>query len=65
MMNFLSSLKIEEIDVDFLIFLSGGDARIMLNILEAAITQEIEHQPINIGKEVLENVIQKEKYLVR
>ncbi len=35
----------------------------MLNILEAAITQEIEHQPINIGKEVLENVIQKKNTL--
>ena len=61
--EFLSSLKINEIDVDFLIFLSGGDARIMLNILEAAITQEIENQPINISKEVLENVIQKKNIL--
>ena len=61
--EFLSSLKINEIDVDFLIFLSGGDARIMLNILEAAITQEIENQPINISKEVLENVLQKKNIL--
>jgi putative ATPase len=61
--EFLSSLNISEIDVDFLIFLSGGDARIMLNILEAAITQEIDHQPINISKEVLENVIQKKNIL--
>lgn len=61
--EFLSSLKINEIDVEFLIFLSGGDARIMLNILEAAITQEIENQPINISKEVLENVIQKKNIL--
>jgi putative ATPase len=61
--NFLSSLQIKEIDTDFLIYLSGGDARIMLNILEAAITQEIENQPINIGKEILENVIQKKNIL--
>ena len=61
--EFLSTLKIKEIDVDFLIFLSGGDARVMLNILEAAITQEIEQQPINIDKEVLENVIQKKNTL--
>lgn len=61
--DFLSSIKIEEIDIDFLIFLSGGDARIMLNIFEAAITQEIEHEPIIIGKEVLENVIQKKNTL--
>jgi len=61
--EFLSTLKINEIDVDFLIFLSGGDARVMLNILEAAITQEIEHQPININKAVLENVIQKKNTL--
>ena len=61
--DFLSSLKINEIDVDFLIFLSGGDARVMLNILEAAITQEIEHQPINVSKALLENVIQKKNIL--
>ena len=61
--DFLSSLNINQIDVDFLIFLSGGDARIMLNILEAAITQEIESKPINITKEILENVIQKKNIL--
>jgi putative ATPase len=61
--EYISTLKINQIDVDFLIFLSGGDARIMLNILEAAIIQEIEHQPININKEVLENVIQKKNTL--
>lgn len=59
----LSSLKINEIDTDFLIFLSGGDARIMLNIFEAAVTQEIENQPISINKEILENVIQQKNIL--
>ena len=61
--EFLSSLRFNGIDIDFLIFLSGGDARIMLNILEAAIIQEIENQPINISKEILENVIQKKNIL--
>lgn len=61
--EFLSTLQFNEIDIDFLIFLSGGDARIMLNILEAAITQEIENQPISISKEILENVIQKKNIL--
>lgn len=61
--EFLSSLKINEIDVDFLIFLSGGDARVMLNMLEAAIAQEIENEPININKEILENIIQKKNIL--
>lgn len=61
--EFLSSLQFNGIDIDFLIFLSGGDARIMLNILEAAITQEIENQPISISKEILENVIQKKNIL--
>jgi putative ATPase len=35
----------------------------MLNIVEAAITQEIEHQPIKIDKPILENVIQKKNTL--
>lgn len=61
--EFLSKLNIKELDVDFLIFLSGGDARIMLNIFEAAISQEIESDPIIINKEVLENVIQKKNIL--
>jgi putative ATPase len=55
----LSSLNIEAIDVDFLIYLSGGDARSLLSILEAAVIQEINSDPININKEVLENVVQK------
>lgn len=61
--DFISSLRIEEIDTDFLIFLSGGDARIMLNILEAALIHEIDKQPIKLSKEVLENVIQRKNIL--
>jgi putative ATPase len=57
--EFLSTLQIESIDKDFLIYLSGGDARILLGILEAAVIQEIEASPIKITKEVLENIVQK------
>ena len=35
----LEQLNIKNIDEDYLIYLSGGDARIMLTILEAAIVQ--------------------------
>jgi putative ATPase len=55
----LSSLQIESIDTDFLIYLSGGDARVLLGIFEAAVIQEIDSSPINITKEVLENIVQK------
>lgn len=57
--EFLSSLKIENIDIEFLIYLSGGDARALLNIFEAAVIQELNSEKINISKEVLENIVQK------
>ncbi len=57
--EFISKLNLESIDRDFLMYLSGGDARTLLNILEASITQEINSDPIKINKEVLENVVQK------
>jgi putative ATPase len=60
---FLSSLKIEIVDVDFLIYLSGGDARALLNILEAAVIHEINSEPIKITKQVLESVVQKKNIL--
>ena len=56
---FLSTLKIEYIDVDYLLYLSGGDARTLLNVLESSVVQEIESEPIKITKEVLENVVQR------
>lgn len=61
--EFLSTLKIEEIDEDFLIYLSGGDARTLLNILEASVIQEMNSASIKISKEVLENVVQKKNIL--
>lgn len=60
---FLSQFKIEEIDTEFLIYLSGGDARSMLTILEAAFIQELNSAQIKISKEVLENVVQKKNIL--
>lgn len=61
--EFLSKLNIEILDQDFLIYLSGGDARTLLNILEAAVIQELNSAPIRITKDVLENVIQKKNIL--
>ncbi|MCU7495913.1 MAG: replication-associated recombination protein A [Ignavibacteria bacterium] len=61
--EFLSALKIGEVDTDFLIYVSGGDARSMLNILEAAVMQQINRERIEITKEVIENVIQRKNIL--
>ncbi|MFA6024991.1 MAG: replication-associated recombination protein A [Ignavibacteriaceae bacterium] len=59
----LSSYSINIIDKDFLLYLSGGDARTMLNILEAAVLQEKEKEKIDLTKEVFENVIQQKNIL--
>lgn len=56
---FLKSFNIKNIDEDFLIYLSGGDSRIMLNILEDAILHEKNQDEITITKELLENLIQQ------
>jgi len=56
-------MKIENIDTDFLIYLSGGDARILLNILEASVIQEMKSGEIKITKEVLENIVQKKNII--
>lgn len=61
--EFLAALKIKYIDEDFLIYLSSGDARIMLNILEAAVIQELKSDEINLTKEVFENVVQKKNLI--
>ena len=61
--EFLSSLLIESIDTDFLIYLSGGDARVMLRILEASVIQELNSDQIKITKEVLENIVQKKNII--
>ncbi len=61
--EFLSQLKIENIDKEFLIYLSGGDARSLLSIFEAAVVQEIDSIPLKIDKVVLENVVQRKNIL--
>jgi len=59
----LSSFPINIIDKDFLLYLSGGDARTMLNILEAAVLQEKGKEKIALTKEVFENVVQQKNIL--
>lgn len=59
----LEQLNIKNIDEDYLIYLSGGDARIMLTILEAAIVQEISKDNIILTKEIFENIIQRKNIL--
>jgi putative ATPase len=57
--EFISGFDIDVIDEDYLLYLSGGDARIMLSIFESAIVQEIEKEKILITKELLDNIIQR------
>ncbi len=61
--EFLASLNFVEIDINFLLYLSGGDARSMLSIFEAAVLQQTHSGGIRINKEVLENVVQKKNIL--
>ncbi len=56
--EFLSGLTIGEINRDFLLFVSGGDARVLLNIFEAAVIHEMNSDNINITQSVLENIVQ-------
>jgi putative ATPase len=61
--EYLSSLNISGIDTDFLLYLSGGDARTLLNVFEAAVIQESNSGQIKITREVLENVVQKKNII--
>ena len=61
--EFLSSLNIKTIDKEFLIYLSGGDARILLNILEAAAIQEMNKSEINLSREIFENIVQRKNII--
>jgi len=61
--EFLKQFKIKSIDDDFLIYLSGGDARIMLTILEAAAIQEIDKDELDLTKEIFENIVQRKNIL--
>jgi putative ATPase len=57
--EFLSSLNIKDVDTEFLLFTSGGDARIMLNIFESCIKHEQGKDEINISKDLIENIVQQ------
>lgn len=57
--EFLKNLNIKEIDRDSLMILSGGDARRLLTILEAAVIHCMNQGPVIINQEVLEQVVQK------
>ncbi len=61
--EFLSGLNIKLVDEDYLLYLSGGDARTLLNILELAVTQQINSEKIKITKEILENIVQKKNII--
>lgn len=61
--EYFKNLNIEIDDREYLIQASGGDARILLNILEASVIQEIKNDVIKITKEIIENVLQKKNIL--
>jgi putative ATPase len=61
--EFLTSLNIEIIDEDYLVYHSSGDARIMLSIFESAAIQEINKENIEINKALLDNIIQRKNIL--
>ncbi|MDP2363391.1 MAG: replication-associated recombination protein A, partial [Ignavibacteria bacterium] len=61
--EFLQQFNFKSIDNDFLIYLSGGDARIMLTILEAAVIQELNKDEIILTKEIFENIVQRKNIL--
>ena len=61
--EFLKQLNIKSIDEKYLIYLSGGDARIMLTILEAGVIQEIDKDEIALTKEIFENIVQRKNIL--
>ncbi len=59
----LKQLKIKITDEEYLIYLSGGDARIMLNVLEAAVYQKLDEEEIIIDEELLKNVVQNKNII--
>lgn len=54
--------NIKSIDKEYLIYISGGDARTLLNILELAVTNS-NNDEINLNKEVIENIIQQKNII--
>ena len=61
--EFVSKFNIDLEDEDYLLYLSGGDARIMLSIFESAVVQEFNRDKIQITKELLDNIIQRKNII--
>jgi putative ATPase len=61
--EFIPKNNIEIPDEDYLLYLSGGDARIMLSIFESAVIQEIDKDKFIITKELLNNIIQRKNVI--
>lgn len=64
--EFLAKYKVTIQNEDFLIFLSGGDARVLLNILEASVLYTLSKnntEEVVLDKDVFETVIQKKNIL--
>jgi putative ATPase len=59
----LKELNVAEVDKDFLIYISGGDARTLLNVFEACIMHDINNEKIVISKESVENIIQQKNII--
>lgn len=57
--EFISGFDLDVADEDYLLYLSGGDARIMLSIFESAVVQEMNKEKIFITKELLNNIVQR------
>ncbi len=57
--EFLKTLPIKSVDENFLIYVSGGDSRILLNVLEDSVKFLLNKNEINVTKEVIENIVQQ------
>ncbi|MEW6005032.1 MAG: replication-associated recombination protein A [Stygiobacter sp.] len=57
--EFLKQVTIKNIDKDYLIYISGGDARTLLNIFEATLISEIDKNEIEITKEKINITVQR------
>jgi len=60
---FLSGITFTVIDRDYLIYASGGDARLLLNILEAAVIQNLPSDTIALDKTSIDEALQRKNTL--
>jgi putative ATPase len=61
--KFLKALPIKSVDEDFLLYVSGGDSRILLNILEDTAKTLTNKKEIHITKEIIENIVQQKNVM--